>query len=458
MITSQAALNVVSGNISNAGVSAYTRQTAVVSDASSGKAINGADLDGIQQIRDSYLDTSYRKESGLEGYWEYLSGVTSQLDALGGYDSETGLSTSAETFFSALEEVGKSPEDAAARSSVIEAGTTLAETLGAAAQGLEDIREKVEKDLTEGVDAVNRLAGEASTLIGSIRKAGAAGKDTAVLTDQLNAVLDDLAAYGNITVRQGDDGTAVYLGNQLLADGNTVKTLTVNRDATGVSGVSWTSNGNGVSLSSGSLKAQLELLAPSAGGVSFSTDTAGLLDAYSITLEAYATELASAVNTVHAGAYDADGNLSGLDFFVASDNAQPLSAGNMRVNSALDDTEALACSESGESGDGNAAFSMAALLDSEIITTTTGTAITVSGFQSALAQWTGFAGDTAASNLETQEAVVAQISTQRTSVAGVSVDEELTRMITYQQAYNANAQILSIVSDLLDMVINDMKR
>ncbi len=457
MYTSQAALNVTSGNISNSGVSAYTRQAAVMSDTSTTSTINGTDLAEIQQIRDSYLDSSYRKEAGQAGYWDYLSGITTQIDALGGYDDDTGLCTVAEEFFSAWEEAGKAPEDSATRSAVVETGTTLVETLTTLSEGLASIREQVESDVEDSVDTVNQLSGEISTLIGQIRTASAAGKDTTDLEDQLNTALDSLSEYGNVKVRQGDDGTEVYFGNELLVDSDTVRTLAIDRDADGINGVLWASTGGAVFLNSGSLKAQLELLAPAEAGVSFSTETTGLLEAYENTLEAYTTGLTEAVNTVHAAAYDLEGNLSGLDFFTAADSGQPLSAGNLRVNTALDDTDSLACSAAGQSGDGDAALSIAALLDSDIITTTDGDTVTVSSFQSSLAEWTGFIGDTATTNLDTQNAVVEQITTERTSVTGVSLDEELTRMIAYQQAYSANAQILSIVSDLLDTIINDMK-
>lgn len=457
MYTSQAALNVTSSNISNSGVSAYTRQAAAVADASTASAVNGADLAGIQQIRDSYLDASYRKEAGLSGYWDTLSGIASQLDALAGYDSDTGLSAVAEEFFSAWEEAGKAPEDAAVRSAVIEAGTTLAETLNDLAEGLETIRTQVETELEASVEAVSGLAEEASALMTQIRTASAAGNDTADLADQLNTALDTLSGYGNVTVRQGEEGTAVYFGNQLLVDNDTLRTLAVERNTEGITGVVWAASGNAVSLSSGSLKAQLEVLAPTDGSVSFGTETTGLLAAYEDTVDAYADALTAAVNSTHSAAYGLDSS-TGTAFFTAEDDTQPLGMGNLRVNSVLDDTDCLACSAGGESGDGEGAQTLAALLDAQLFTTASGESVTTSGFQSELAEWTGFIGDTAATNLETQEAVMAQIATERTAVTGVSLDEELTRMIAYQQAYNANAQILSIMSDLLGTVINDMKR
>lgn len=46
----------------------------------------------------------------------------------------------------------------------------------------------------------------------------------------------------------------------------------------------------------------------------------------------------------------------------------------------------------------------------------------------------------------------------RLSVSGVSLDEEMSNLIQYQHAYSANAKIISTVDELLDVVINGLKK
>jgi flagellar hook-associated protein 1 FlgK len=41
------------------------------------------------------------------------------------------------------------------------------------------------------------------------------------------------------------------------------------------------------------------------------------------------------------------------------------------------------------------------------------------------------------------------LSTQRSSISGVSVDEEMTNLMTYQQAYQASAQLVSTLNTML---------
>lgn len=46
---------------------------------------------------------------------------------------------------------------------------------------------------------------------------------------------------------------------------------------------------------------------------------------------------------------------------------------------------------------------------------------------------------------------------QRLSVSGVSLDEEMTDLITFQHAYQANAKMINTIDQLLDVVINGLK-
>lgn len=51
-----------------------------------------------------------------------------------------------------------------------------------------------------------------------------------------------------------------------------------------------------------------------------------------------------------------------------------------------------------------------------------------------------------------------QIENNRASYNSVSLDEEMTNMITFQQAYNANARMITVIDETLDKIINGMGR
>ena len=48
------------------------------------------------------------------------------------------------------------------------------------------------------------------------------------------------------------------------------------------------------------------------------------------------------------------------------------------------------------------------------------------------------------------------VEQNRQSVSAVSLDEEMTDMIKYQQAYNASARMITVVDEMLDKIINGM--
>ena len=56
-----------------------------------------------------------------------------------------------------------------------------------------------------------------------------------------------------------------------------------------------------------------------------------------------------------------------------------------------------------------------------------------------------------------QETLVNSVETQRLSVTAVSSDEELTNMIRFQQAYNASARYINVVSQMLEHLLNALR-
>ena len=47
------------------------------------------------------------------------------------------------------------------------------------------------------------------------------------------------------------------------------------------------------------------------------------------------------------------------------------------------------------------------------------------------------------------------IETQRMSISGVSMNEETTNLIVYQQSYNACSRVINALDEMLDILIRD---
>ena len=70
----------------------------------------------------------------------------------------------------------------------------------------------------------------------------------------------------------------------------------------------------------------------------------------------------------------------------------------------------------------------------------------------------GSATKAASMTTTNQESVLQSLYNQRQQESGVSLDEEMTDLITFQHAYQANAKMISTIDELLDVVINGLKR
>jgi len=63
-------------------------------------------------------------------------------------------------------------------------------------------------------------------------------------------------------------------------------------------------------------------------------------------------------------------------------------------------------------------------------------------------------GAGAQANVTASSASLQQLTDQRNSVSGVSLDEESTNMILYQRAYEAAARVVTTVDSMLQTVVN----
>jgi flagellar hook-associated protein 1 FlgK len=56
----------------------------------------------------------------------------------------------------------------------------------------------------------------------------------------------------------------------------------------------------------------------------------------------------------------------------------------------------------------------------------------------------------------TSQSLLSAIDNQRQSISGVSLDEEMTNLIQYQQAYQASARVMNAINETLNTLINQV--
>jgi flagellar hook-associated protein 1 FlgK len=116
---------------------------------------------------------------------------------------------------------------------------------------------------------------------------------------------------------------------------------------------------------------------------------------------------------------------------------------------ALTNPDEVAASSDGTSGDNSNATALANLQNAQIIS-----GQTAGDYYSNLIDQVGNEVSNSTSEQEAVGLVLQQLTNQQQSVSGVSLDEEATNLITYQQAYEAAARVISTVDELNEATID----
>jgi flagellar hook-associated protein 1 FlgK len=129
---------------------------------------------------------------------------------------------------------------------------------------------------------------------------------------------------------------------------------------------------------------------------------------------------------------------------------------NMTLSSTvLNNTDKIAAGLSG-TGDGQNALNISNLQTSLVFsggafTPGSGTA-TFDDFYNSLVSGLGSGSRSSQTILSQQEGVILQLNSQRESISGVSLDEEMVNLIKFQQAYAASARMITVIEEMFDVL------
>jgi flagellar hook-associated protein 1 FlgK len=136
--------------------------------------------------------------------------------------------------------------------------------------------------------------------------------------------------------------------------------------------------------------------------------------------------------------------------FSVSDNA----ASGMSVSNTITANTKKIGAGTTTNGDGANALLMASLQNELVfnsVTLSSGSgSYTFDEYYNAVVSTIGIESFSAQATLRQQEGIMLQLNSRRESISGVSIDEEMIKMIKFQQAYNASARMISVVDEMLD--------
>lgn len=478
MYVNQASLAVTSHNLSNLDTSGYSRQRVTGQEAAvkqgSTSTATGVSVAEITRARNVLLDKTYRQQNAQASYWEAksanLESAALTLNEFSADDgtSDNGLLQTINEFFTGWEELAKDPASLSNRQTVIETAKALVETFQNIDSQLQALQWDAAEQVTDSIDQLNEMASQVAALNGQIATAEVSGAQASDLRDQRDVLLDAMSALADISVQERSDGRVdVILGGVCLVQGEKTNSLSATGNGTTESPliISWSGLGQQAQINNGSIRAALEDANQS--GVT-DIDSTSLPYSYSATssssisnlrqgLNDIITTIAAKINSLHSTGMGIDAtNTTGLAFFTATDSSKPLSIGNMAVNPQLEaDTDLIAAGGSANSGDNANANAIAQVADGDYFQYD-GLSMDMNSFYQAIVSWVATAGDNANSCYDNQTVLVNQVDAQRQSVSSVSMDEEMSKMIQYQNAYSAAARVLSTIDGLIGDLIADL--
>ena len=495
LYTQQSALYTTGHNIGNANTPGYSRQRVNMQATSGfpGVGMNAGTMPGflgtgveagsIQRIRDSFVDHQFRSESTKLGYWESRTNAVAQMEDAIGEPSEYGLQKSMSDFWQSLQTLGANPENGGARAVVVERGVAVADSFNYIHKSISEIKGNLGDQIDFSTYDINSLLsqiGELNKQIANVEPNGYLPND---LYDARDGLLDKLSSYVPIETsyeKTGGRTLAIAEGTVTVKIKTSVpgKTITVvQKDQVAELAVDgkdpdksfpdpmtgFTFTGGPIEnpadgklsvtdmVKSGKLKSLVDSY-----GYKDGDQVKGLYPEMLAKLDKMANEFAKAFNAVHENGTDSTG-VKGEPFFVLPTGATEFSASNMVVNNEIrKDPNKLAASDSkidAEVGNGQNAKKLSDVFFAKL------TGLDGSSVQSYYAQTIGqlgVEGQQAGKMTENSGVLLLAVSNRRDSISSVSLDEEMTDMIRFQQAYNASARMITVMDEALDKIINGM--
>lgn len=419
MTVSQIAIQTTSHNISNINTPGYSRQRVeqtasrpyskpglTTSSFGAGQIGTGAQINDINRVRNSFYDYQFRSESHNYGNTSVQYEYYKNIESIFNEPSDSAISASLNDFFNSWNELSKDPSNAGVKNVVIENANYLANNINTVYEKLGSLEENLKSQQESILQEINTIISEVSELDKNIKIIQGVGKSPNDLMDQRDSLLDDLSFKLNIT-----DSKVQELLKDKVEKGEEI-TLDDLKN-----------------LGDGKVSGELQ------GTISMQEDIAK----YKESLEKLSNTIVESVNSAYK-----NGNGEKPDIFVVDKENGKLIDVNSEIESDVDKLEITA----------DEALALYNLKNKKI--NIDGKDVTINTFYNNIVQEIGQASANVIRNESNQSKLLSSIDNSRSSISGVSLDEEMISMIQYQHVYNANAKVLSTIDSLLDVVVNGL--
>lgn len=472
-----------------------------------------------RQVRDVFLDLSHRRESGRSAYYDISYETIGEIESLLGEMEGATFSDALKNLWESVQELYKDPSSSVTQNLFMQRSQQFLTTASDVYDGLCNYQDQLNAKVKQKAERVNDIAHQILSLNHKIVQVEASKREHANdLKDLRNSLLDELGELGKIEYSEDIFGnvTVKFEGNLLVNEMFVDEMGLMEDDVTGFYTPYWTReatytrNADGerevVSIEGahvydlsqtistfadtdiGSLKAILFARGDHRANY---TDIDGKYEkeiSQSILMNMQAEydqlihNVVTAVNKVFADAanrgtgYLCDENGNPMEIFQRTSIYSYDKDGNYITENPKDPYSLFTCNNLSVNQtllqmptklsfvleDGSVDFHTAeALLDAfkydgyrlNISVQSTGNFTT---YYSNLISQVANSGGVFKGVLENQEKTLESIDHSREEVLGVSSDEELSNMIRYQNAYNANSRYFNVIDQMLETLLNSL--
>jgi flagellar hook-associated protein 1 FlgK len=386
----------------------------------------------VQNTRDAFAERGVEQQQSSSNFSQQTVSDLQSLQPLFDLSGNSGISAAINNLFNSFSALSVNPNDTVARQSVLTQAQTTSQAFQQAATGILQTGQNVNQELQSTVADINQLGSQIAQL-NEQHHLNLDGSVDAGVDAQLYSNLEQLSQDVGFTLLQQPDGTVnVYLGGQTpLVVGDTAFQIQGNFSLPQAAIMDYQGNDVTSQFTTGKLGSLLQ------------TENTTLPD-YMNQLNTLASSLADQVNTTLANGLDENGQAPTTDLFTY--NAAEGAAYTMSVNSLTPD-QIAAASVSAPGGNGNA-LALAALANADTVNGYT--------FSQAFGNLGGQLGGDI-SNAQAEQTTASSLLTQaqnvRQQVSGVSLDQEASTLLQWQQSYEATAKMYNVLNTCLDAAL-----
>jgi flagellar hook-associated protein 1 FlgK len=238
------ALNTVAHNITNADTEGYTRQQVELDDrkyitfSKTASAISyqqaglGVYYSNAKQVRDYFLDKTYRTELGRQDFYEVSKTTLNEIEDLLGELNGASFQESMSNLWTAVQELSKDPCNSVTQGTLVSQATEFLDRAKSVYSDLSSYQDNINYQVLQDVKTINAYGKQILELNSTIQKIELGNEKANDYRDQRNLILDKLSSLCNISYKEDQYGAvSVKIEGEDFVKGSLVYEMWIDIDS-----------------------------------------------------------------------------------------------------------------------------------------------------------------------------------------------------------------------------------